>query len=42
MSGIGWAMGLERLILACEAEGIELAEERPLDATSFVWIPRLG
>ena len=23
MSGIGWAMGLERLILACEAEGIE-------------------
>ena len=32
MSGIGWAMGLERLILACEAEGIELAEERPLDA----------
>ncbi len=32
MSGIGWAMGLERLILACEAEGIELGEENPLDA----------
>lgn len=25
-------MGLERLILACEAEGIELGEENPLDA----------
>ena len=32
MSGIGWAMGMERLILACEAEGIELGEENPLDA----------
>ena len=32
MSGIGWAMGLERLILACEAEGIELADEESLDA----------
>lgn len=31
-SGIGWAMGLERLILACEAEGIELGEEPSLDA----------
>lgn len=32
MSGIGWAMGLERLIIACEAEGIALGEEETLDA----------
>ena len=32
MSGIGWAMGLERLILACEGEGISLGEENDLDA----------
>lgn len=32
MSGIGWAMGLERLIIACEAEGITLGEEEGLDA----------
>lgn len=32
MSGIGWAMGLERLLLACEAEGIVLDEEEGLDA----------
>ena len=32
MSGIGWAMGLERLIIACEAEGIQLADENGLDA----------
>lgn len=32
MSGIGWAMGLERLIIACEAEGIQLADENSLDA----------
>ena len=32
MSGIGWAMGLERLIIACEAEGITLDEEDGLDA----------
>lgn len=32
MSGIGWAMGLERLIIACEAEGISLGEEEGLDA----------
>lgn len=31
MSGIGWAMGLERLLIACEAEGIELSEEIGLD-----------
>ena len=31
MSGIGWAMGLERLLIACEAEGIELSEENGLD-----------
>ncbi|MEG0290582.1 MAG: histidine--tRNA ligase [Erysipelotrichaceae bacterium] len=32
MSGIGWAMGMERLILACEGEGIELGEQAALDA----------
>ena len=32
MSGIGWAMGLERLLIACEAEGIVLDEEESLDA----------
>ena len=32
MSGIGWAMGLERLIIACEAEGITLGEVPTLDA----------
>ena len=32
MSGIGWAMGLERLIIACEAEGISLEDEEGLDA----------
>lgn len=32
MSGIGWAMGLERLIIACEAEGISLGNEDELDA----------
>ncbi|MEG1066086.1 MAG: histidine--tRNA ligase, partial [Erysipelotrichaceae bacterium] len=31
-SGIGWAMGIERLLLACEGEEIELAEENNLDA----------
>ena len=28
MSGIGWAMGMERLIIACEAEGIDLSDEQ--------------
>lgn len=32
MSGIGWAMGLERLLIACEGEGIQLGEEADLDA----------
>ncbi len=32
MSGIGWAMGIERLIIACEAEGITLGEKAELDA----------
>lgn len=32
MSGIGWAMGIERLIIACEAEGISLCDEEGLDA----------
>ncbi|MGL5977825.1 MAG: histidine--tRNA ligase [Erysipelotrichaceae bacterium] len=30
-SGIGFAMGLERLIIACEGEGIALAEEESID-----------
>lgn len=32
MSGIGWALGLERLLIALEAEGISLEEEDSLDA----------
>ncbi len=32
MSGIGWAMGIERLIIACEAEEISLGEKAELDA----------
>lgn len=32
LSGIGWATGMERLLLACEAEGIQLGEQAPLDA----------
>ncbi|MGL5540822.1 MAG: histidine--tRNA ligase, partial [Erysipelotrichaceae bacterium] len=32
MSGIGFAMGLERLILACEGEGVILQEEPSIDA----------
>lgn len=31
MSGIGFAMGMERLILALEGEGIDLSEEESLD-----------
>lgn len=31
-SGIGWAMGIERLLLACEVEGIDLNEEDEIDA----------
>ena len=34
MSGIGWALGIERLIIACEAEGIALGEDEGLDAVS--------
>lgn len=32
MSGIGFAMGIERLLLACEGEGIELVEKPSIDA----------
>lgn len=42
MSGIGWAMGVERLILACEAEGIELAEEESLDAYVLCLSPKVS
>lgn len=31
MSGIGFGMGIERLMVAAEAEGIDLAQENPLD-----------
>lgn len=31
MSGIGWALGMERLLIALEAEGIELAKKPDLD-----------
>ena len=32
MSGIGWALGMERLLIALEAEGITLDEKPALDA----------
>ncbi|MCF0106031.1 MAG: histidine--tRNA ligase [Holdemanella sp.] len=32
MSGIGWALGIERIILALEAEGVTIAEKPALDA----------
>ena len=32
MSGIGWALGMERLLIALEAEGIELEQKPALDA----------
>ena len=32
MSGIGWALGMERLLIALEAEGIELETKPALDA----------
>ena len=40
MSGIGWALGLERLLLACEAEGIDLGEESGLDAYVLCLAPQ--
>lgn len=38
LSGIGWAMGMERLLIACEGEGITLGEPAPLD----VYVVNLG
>lgn len=32
MSGIGWAMGMERILIALEAEGIDLGSKPELDA----------
>lgn len=32
MSGIGFAMGIERLLLACEGEGVQLVEKPSIDA----------
>ncbi len=32
MSGIGWALGMERILIALEAEGISLAKKPGLDA----------
>ena len=32
MSGIGWACGMERILLALEAEGISIVEEESIDA----------
>lgn len=42
MSGIGWAMGLERLIIACEAEGIDLTQEDGLDAYVLCLSPKVA
>ena len=36
MSGIGWALGMERLLIALEAEGIEMEDESGLDAYVMV------
>lgn len=36
MSGIGWALGMERLLIALEAEGINLEENSGLDAYVMV------
>ncbi len=36
MSGIGWAVGLERLLIALQAEGLSLAEEPEMDAYVMV------
>lgn len=36
MSGIGFAMGLERLIIALEGEGVKLGEEKSIDAYVLV------
>lgn len=32
MSGIGWALGMERILLALEAENIDITEEETIDA----------
>lgn len=32
MSGMGWALGIERLLIACESEGIDLEVQNSLDA----------
>ncbi len=32
MSGIGWALGMERILLALEAENIEIAKDEGIDA----------
>lgn len=42
MSGIGWALGMERIILACEGEGIILAEEEALDAYVLCLSPNVS
>lgn len=39
MSGIGWALGEERLLLALEAEGIDLGKKPALDAYVMVLDP---
>ena len=39
MSGIGWALGMERLLIALEAEGIDLGEKPGLDAFVMVLDP---
>ena len=36
MSGIGWALGMERLLIALEAEGLDLGEKPGVDAFVMV------
>lgn len=42
MSGIGWAMGLERLLIACENEQIELIQEDQLEVYVLCLDENLG
>ncbi|MEF9967027.1 MAG: histidine--tRNA ligase [Longicatena sp.] len=41
MSGIGWALGLERLLIACNSEGIDLEEKQELDAYVLCLSPKV-
>lgn len=42
VSGIGWALGMERLLIACEAEGIDLGGSDSMDAYVLCLSPSLS